>query len=78
MADRPFRSQTSLFKSLFVFLHLTRLLPVADPGFPRGGGANPKCGGINQLFCPHFSEYCMKILKIGLAVWGVRFWTAFT
>ena len=36
--------------------------PVADPGFPRGGGANPKGGGgANLLFDQFLSENCMKM-----------------
>ena len=29
-------------------------ISVADPGFPRGGGANPKGGGANLLFGQFF------------------------
>ena len=29
---------------------------VADPGFPRGGGANPKGGGANLLFGQFFPK----------------------
>ena len=34
--------------------------PVADPGFPREGGANPQGGGANLLFGQKFPENCMK------------------
>ena len=34
--------------------------PVADPGFPRGGGANRKCGGMNLLF---WSIYPQKLCE---------------
>ena len=42
------------------------LITVADPGFPRGGGANRKGGGGNLLFCQICSKNCMKMKKIGL------------
>ena len=38
---------------------------MADPGFPRGGGANPKGGGANLLFGKNFPENCMKIEEFG-------------
>ena len=34
--------------------------PVADPGFPRGGGANPQGGDANQIFGQKFPENCMR------------------
>ena len=35
---------------------------VADPGFPRGGGATPKKrGGRQPIFWPIFPENCMKM-----------------
>ena len=37
------------------------LLTVADPRFPRGGGANPQGRGANLLFGQKFSENCMKM-----------------
>ena len=38
--------------------------PVADSGFPRGGGANPKAGGGRQpIIWPIFPENCMKMKK---------------
>ena len=36
-----------------------RRIPVADPGFPRGGGANPK-GGANLLFGQFFLKTARK------------------
>ena len=30
-------------------------LPVADPGFPRGGGANTKGGGVPTYYLANFS-----------------------
>ena len=38
---------------------------VADPGFPRGGGANPQGGGTNLLFGCKFPENCMKMKDFG-------------
>ena len=39
--------------------------PVADPGFPRGGGAN-SLGGANIRFCqPNFPKNCMKLKEFG-------------
>ena len=38
-----------------------KVLAVADPGFPRRGGANPPGGGANLLFCPILTENCMKM-----------------
>ena len=36
---------------------------VADPGFPRGKGANPEGGGANLLFCSISPKNCMKMKK---------------
>ena len=38
------------------------MLPVADPGFSRGGGVNPSRGGVNT---PNFPENCMKSKEFG-------------
>ena len=38
---------------------------VADPGFPRGGGANPKGGGCQPIIWPIFPKNCMKMKKFG-------------
>ena len=38
---------------------------VADPGFPRGGRANPSAWGKNPLLGKIFAENCMKIKDIG-------------
>ena len=35
---------------------------VADPGFPRGGGANPR-GGRQPIIWPIFPKNCMKMKK---------------
>ena len=34
-----------------------------DPGFPRGGGANP--GGRQHTILPKFSKKCMKLKELG-------------
>ena len=36
----------------------------ADPGFPRGGGANPP-GGHQHTILPKFPEKCMKLKEFG-------------
>ena len=41
------------------------MLPVADPGFPRGGGANHQGGGANLLFGRNFPKSCMKMKEFG-------------
>ena len=38
---------------------------VADPGFPRGGGANSQGGGANLLFGQKISKNCMKMKEFG-------------
>ena len=47
---------------------------MADPGFPRRGGANPQGGGANLLFCPNFPENCMKMKEFGPRGGGARPW----
>ena len=39
-------------------------LPVADPGFPRGGGANFP-GGPQHMILPKFPKNCMKLKEFG-------------
>ena len=40
--------------------------PVADPGFPRGGGANALGGGGSQhTILPNFPKNCMKLKEFG-------------
>ena len=39
-------------------------MPVADPGFPRGGSANPQDGGANLLFGQKFPKKYMKMKRI--------------
>ena len=39
-------------------------LPVADPGFPRGGGANTP-GGRQHTILPNFPKNCMKLKEFG-------------
>ena len=36
-------------------------IAVADPGFPRGGGANPQGGGASLLFGQKFPKNSMKM-----------------
>ena len=48
--------------------------PVADPGFPRGGGTNPHGGGANLLFGPKYPENCMKMKEFGPRAGGARPW----
>ena len=43
----------------------TFIFSVADPGFPRGGGAEPKVGGANLLFGQNFPENCMIMKEFG-------------
>ena len=38
---------------------------MADPGFPRGGGANLQGGGTHLLFGQKFPENCMKMKEFG-------------
>ena len=38
---------------------------VSDPGFPRGGGANPPGAGANIEFCQIFPKNCMKLEEFG-------------
>ena len=38
-------------------------IPVADPGFPRGGGANP--GGRQHTILPNFPKNCMQLKEFG-------------
>ena len=42
------------------------IIPVADPGFPRGGGANsPRGGGRQRTILPNFPKNCMKLKEFG-------------
>ena len=44
---------------------------VADPGFSRGGGANPQGGqGHQDTISIKLHENCMKVKKIRLQGWG--------
>ena len=38
---------------------------VADPGFPRGGGANSPGGGRQHTILPKFPKNCMKLKEFG-------------
>ena len=43
--------------------HFT-MKPVADPGFPRGGGANSP-GGRQHMILSNFPKNCMKLKEFG-------------
>ena len=45
--------------------------PVADPGFPRGGGANSP-GGRQHTILPNFPKNCMKLKEFGPSGGGGR------
>ena len=44
--------------------YLYREQAVADPGFPRGGGANSP-GGRQHTILPNFPKNCMKLKEFG-------------
>ena len=44
---------------------------VADPGFPRGGGANSP-GGRQHTILPNFPKNCMKLKEFGPGGGGAR------
>ena len=54
----------SLERILLIYTCAIQTKPVADPGFPRGGGVNPK-GGRQPIIWPIFPENCMKMKKFG-------------
>ena len=39
---------------------------MADPGFPRGGGANSRGGGRQDTILLKFPKNCMKLKKFRL------------
>ena len=41
------------------------LLPVADPGFPLGGGANSGWGRRQHTILPNFPQNCIKLKEFG-------------
>ena len=45
---------------------------MADPGFPRGGGANSRGEGGNIRFCQNFPKNCMKLKEFGPSGGGGR------
>ena len=47
---------------------------MADPGFTRRGVPTPQVGGANLLFCPIFTENCMKMKEFGPRGGGARPW----
>ena len=38
---------------------------MADPGFPRGGGANSPGGGHQHAILPNFPKNCMNLKEFG-------------
>ena len=40
-------------------------VPVADLGFPGGGGANSPGGGRQHMISPKFPKNCMKLKEFG-------------
>ena len=50
---------------------MTTKLAVADPGFPRGGGANSP-GGRQHTILPNFPKNCMKLKEFGPPGEGAR------
>ena len=56
----------------YLKIFLVDPISVADPGFLRGGGTNPKVGGANLLFGQFFPENCMKMKKFWARGWGAR------
>ena len=45
---------------------------MADPGFPRGGVANPKGGGFQPIIWPIFPKNCMKMKTFWARDGGAR------
>ena len=45
---------------------------MADPGFPRGGGANSPGGGRQHTILPCFPKNCMKLKEFGPPGGGAR------
>ena len=61
-----FVNYLSVQNSFFVLWHNdTRYfhIPVGDPGFPRGGGANPRGGERQPIIWSIFPANCMKMKK---------------
>ena len=57
------RFSTLLLFCQSFFTEHSDLSSVADLGFPRGAGANPKGGGHERIIWPIFPENCMKTKK---------------
>ena len=51
-------------KTVAKFYQDIHSIPVADPGFPRGGGTNSP-GGRQHTILPYFPENCMKLKESG-------------
>ena len=49
----------------FTWLSRGPINSVADPGFPRGGGANSPGGGRQHTILPNFPINCMKLKEFG-------------
>ena len=47
-----------------VLMLMLNVNAVADPGFPRGGGANSP-GGHQHTILPKFSKNCMNLKEFG-------------
>ena len=47
-------------------------IAVADPGFPRGGGANPKGGGAPTYYLANFSQKLHENKEILVQRGGAR------
>ena len=54
-----------LFARRLLFKLLGNMLSVADPGFPRGEGANSPGGGRQHTILPNFPKNCMKLKEFG-------------
>ena len=50
--------------SIVANFQVSKEKPVVDPGFLRGGGANPP-GGANIRFRQNFPKNCMKLKEFG-------------
>ena len=53
-----YRSKNACFREI-IYLN-----SVADPGFLRGGGTNPRGGGHQHTILPNFPKKCMKLKEI--------------
>ena len=61
-------------RSIMTGMHLESFISIAgaDPGFPVGGGANPRGGGRQHMILPNFVKNYMKLRKFwAVGGWGV-------